>query len=339
MSIFHDLRLPAILLCAGLLTSCSQASTAAVSRDLFAMDTYMQLQAYGPEKALDEAEARIQELEQDFSVTRPDSSISRINAAAGVPVTVEEDTVKLLHAALAMGKESGGALDITLYPLLAEWGFTKEEKHVPPPQTIAALLDKVDYAAVSVTDDTVQLPAGMMLDLGAAAKGYTGDAVMEIFRENGIASAVISLGGNVQTLGRKPDGTLWKVGITDPFSPSETCCTIEVENKAVITSGTYERYFEEDGQRWWHILDPADGYPADNGLISVTVIGDSGTECDLLSTALFVEGTEKAAEHWREREDFEMICVTEDGKLLVTEGIADSFTNQSAMPMEVLTRE
>lgn len=178
-----------------------------------------------------------------------------------------------------------------------------------------------------------------MLDLGALAKGYTGDELMEIFHENGVKSAIVSLGGNVQALGKKPDGSLWKVAVRNPFSPETDMCTVEIEGKAVITSGSYERYFTgEDGVDYCHIIDPKSGRPVHNGLVSVTVIGESGTECDALSTALFVMGADGAVEFWRKNGDFELILVSDDGKIMYTEGLEGSFKNLGKMPAEVIAR-
>ncbi|MBR2088516.1 MAG: FAD:protein FMN transferase [Oscillospiraceae bacterium] len=329
----------AILAAALLLTGCgSQKPAEAHTTGLFAMDTYMELKVWCPdgELVLQTASDRISELESTFSVTIPDSDISRLNHANGQPVEVSADTAKVIEKGIEMGDASGGALDISLYPVLQAWGFTAEEKHVPPKETIQALLQNVDYTKIRAEGQTITLPQDMQIDLGALAKGYTSDEVIQIFRENGAESAIVSLGGNVQTLGRKPDGSQWRVGIVNPFVPSENLGVLDIEDRAVITSGNYERYFEENGVRYWHILDRADGQPADNGLVSVTVVGSSGLECDALSTALFVEGTERAAAHWRRDGGFDMLLVTDDGRLLLTEGLESAFTNQSAMPVEVI---
>ena len=176
--------------------------------------------------------------------------------------------------------------------------------------------------------------------MGSLAKGYTSDSIIEIFRENGVESAIVNLGGNVQTLGTKPDGSLWKVGIKNPFQPDSEMCIVSVEDKAVITSGNYERYFTgEDGKNYWHIIDSKDGRPADNGLVSVTVIGSNGMMCDSLSTALFVAGTENAVEYWQNNGDFDMILVTDDGKLLITENIEKNLKVICSMPVEVISHE
>lgn len=334
--------LPPLLLCA-MLAACSSSTEPpeTCQLDLFAMDTYMNLKIADRQgdALLELASERITELEHTFSVTLPDSDVARINAAGGAPVDIGSDTAAVLRKALEIGAESGGALDVTIYPVLQEWGFTTEELHVPAPEKLEALLPLVDYTQIEIIGNTVTLPEGTQLDLGALAKGYTSDAVISVFRENGADSAIISLGGNVQALGKKPDGSLWTVGVADPFSPSETMCSLQIDDQAVVTSGNYERYFEEDGERYWHILDSKDGYPADNGLVSVTVVGDSGLTCDALSTALFVEGTEGAAAHWKHIGGFEMICVTQDGTILLSEGLQDSFTNLSDMPVEVIVRE
>jgi len=186
----------------------------------------------------------------------------------------------------------------------------------------------------------VTVGEGMQLDLGSVAKGYTGDRVTDLFRNAGVTSAILNLGGNVQTLGAKPDGKPWRVAVNDPLG-NGYAGVIEVADKAVITSGGYERYFVEDGTVYRHIIDPADGYPVDNGLLSVTIIGDEGVLCDAFSTALFVMGADRAAEFWQTSDDFEAILLTEDGEILVTEGIAADFEplgDWSAAPLTVLHR-
>ena len=325
-----------------LLTACGKPADTEKSADIFAMDTYMNIKAYGrdAEAAVSEAEARIYALEQTFSVTNDTSDIRKINTAGGEPVTVSADTVSVLQTAQAMHRESGGAFSISLYPVLRAWGFTTGSYSIPADDTIKQLLENVDDTRISLDGQSVRCPAEMEIDLGAVAKGYTGDAVMEIMRAHGISSAIINLGGNVQTLGSKPDGSAWTVGITDPFAPDALIGTVSVTDKAVITSGNYERCFTgADGKNYWHILDPADGYPADNGLVSVTVIGSSGADCDALSTALFVEGTERAVAHWRKRDDIELILVTSDGELLLTEGIAAQYKAKNDMPCRVVQRD
>ncbi len=324
-----------------LLIACGNPPEAVTAADFFAMDTYISLKACGrdAEAAVSEARDHIYTLEHTFSVTDETSDVWQINHAGGQPVNVSGDTVSVIRTALAMNRESGGAFSISLYPVLKAWGFTTGSYRIPQDSEIRDLLRYTDDTRIVVSDSTVAVPADMQLDLGAIAKGYAGDAVMEIMKRHRIDSAIVNLGGNVQALGSRPDGTAWTVGITDPFAPDSLIGTVAVRDKAVITSGHYERYFiGEDGRRYWHILDPADGRPADNGLASVTVIGVSGTRCDALSTALFAEGTQRAVEHWRESGNFEMILVTSDGGILLTEGIADDYTAKSDIPYGVVKR-
>lgn len=301
------------------------------TKDLFAMDTFFSLKVYGfgGEDALEQCAERIRELEGLLSVTGEGSDVWRINHPdSGYRIAVSADVCLLIESALEIGDETYGALDITLYPVLREWGFTTGEYRIPQAESIQALLEKVDYKKIKPDTEemTVLAPEGMEIDLGAVAKGYTGDCLVELLRNRGVTSAILDLGGNIQTLGAKPDGVPWRVAVKDPFEPDRELGVLEVTDKAVITSGGYERYFTgEDGRDYWHILDPADGYPADSGLVSVTVVGDSGVRCDGLSTALFVMGKEKAVELYRQAGDFEMLLVTEDGGLYITEGLEDCF--------------
>lgn len=326
------------------LTSCAAepAPQTASERDVFAMDTFMTMKAYGDgaDKALEAAEARIFELESELSVTEADSDISRINSAKGAAVEVSPDTALLVGAGAQYWQDTAGALDISVYPVLREWGFTTGEYKVPDSSTIAKLLKNVCGGEISVSGSTVQIPADSEIDLGALAKGYTGDEIMAIFRENGVSSGLVSLGGNVQALGSKPDGSDWRIGIKDPFSPDENMCVVSIADKAVVTSGNYERCFEaDDGKVYWHIIDPADGCPADNGLVSVTIIGSKGLQCDALSTALFVMGTDKAQTYLADHTDVEAVLVTDDGRLLYTDGLREKLDITGDMPSEVIARD
>ena len=163
--------------------------------------------------------------------------------------------------------------------------------------------------------------------------------VIEKLKENGVRSAVINLGGNVQTLGMRPDGTNWKVAVRSPFEADKNICELEIGEKAVVTSGNYERCFSDEGKMYWHILDPEDGYPADNGIVSATVIGVNGTECDALSTALFVMGKDKAVDFWKNNNDFDMILVTNDRKIYYTQELSGNIKNISDLPAEVIQHD
>ena len=309
------------------------------TRDVFAMDTYMNLTAYGSnaEKALDDAERRILQLESELSATSETSEIWKLDHSNGEAIELKSDTAELIGKALDMCEKTCGCLDITIYPVLKEWGFTTGDYKIPEQSRISELLKNVGYSKVKIEDKSVNMPEGTEIDLGAVAKGYTGDEVLEIIRSYDVQSAIVNLGGNVQTLGKKPDGSEWKVAVRDPFHPETDMCVLEIDDSAVITSGNYERFFiGDDGKRYCHIIDPADGCPADNGFVSVTVIGKSGIVCDALSTAVFVAGTERSNEIISEYSDYDFIVVSDDEKIHYTQGISDSFKNISSMPAEVI---
>jgi len=337
-----------ILLCAALLTlggcvsseavpaeqeAASSDTVVTVTEDqpaattVFAMDTVMELTAYGGDDALmEKAASRIQELDELLSTTNPDSEIYAINRDGSG--SVSEDAAALVRAGIQYGAMTGGLLDVTIYPIVKEWGFTTGDYQVPDASVIASLLEKVDYRRIQFDEETntVTLPEGMMIDFGSLAKGYTGDVLLKLFADSGITSAMVNLGGNVQTLGTKPDGSQWRIAIQDPQS-SDYLGIVSVANQAVITSGGYERYFQDDdGTVYWHIFHPETGYPAKSGLISVTIIADNGLYAESLSTSLFVMGAEDAAEFWRQHRDFEAVLIAEDGSISITEGLSNCFT-------------
>ena len=323
----------ALLLSSGCAPAPAQAAPSA-ERTFFAMDTVMTLRLYqgGGEDLLGAAEDRVKELEGLLSVTDENSEIYALNHAGAADLS--PDTAALLAAALDTCGRADGALDISIYPVLRAWGFTTGEYAVPSDETIAALLPLVDYTQVRLDGDSASLPEGMEIDLGSVAKGYTGDALAALLRENGAASALLDLGGNIQAVGAKPDGSPWRIGVRDPAGEGNIG-VVEVEDQAVVTSGGYERYFEQDGVRYWHILDPETGAPARSGLASVTVIGDDGVLCDALSTALFVMGPEGALDHWRQHRDFEAVLVSDGGSVTITAGLEGRFT--LADPSRALT--
>lgn len=308
-----------------LLAGCaSPQAQPAAERTFFAMDTVMTLRLYqgGGEELLSQAQNRVKELEALWSVTDEHSEIYALNRDGEAPLSPE--TADLLGTALDLCERTRGALDLSIYPVLRTWGFTTGEYAVPDQETLSALLPLVDYTQIQLEGSAAALPDGMEIDLGSVAKGRTGDQLSHLLRENGVTSALLDLGGNIQAVGAKPDGSPWRVGIRDPAGEGNIG-VVSVTDKAVVTSGGYERYFEEDGVRYWHILDPKTGKPARNGLASVTVIGDSGTICDGLSTALFVMGLDDALEHWRQYQDFEAILVSEDGSVTITAGLQSTF--------------
>ena len=280
------------------LTGCSaESSPEPVQGTFFAMDTMMDFTIYGESGLIDQSESLIASLESLVSVTDTGSELYAINQTGSGTLTGKASS--LMEQALEICRRTDGALDLSIYPIVRAWGFTTGSYQVPDEAEIQALLPLVDYRKIqydaATGTVTVTLPEGMEIDLGSVAKGYAGQLAAQMLREHGVQSALLNLGGNVQTVGTKPDGSPWQIGIKDPQG-EDAMMVLSVEDQAVVTSGGYERYFEQDGQTYWHIMDPSTGHPADSGLISVTIVGDEGVVCDGLSTALFVMGLEKAAD-------------------------------------------
>ena len=325
------------------LTGCSaESSPEPVQGTFFAMDTMMDFTIYGESGLIDQSESLIASLESLVSVTDANSELYAINQTGSGTLTGKASS--LMEQALEICRRTDGALDLSIYPIVRAWGFTTGSYQVPDEAEIQALLPLVDYRKIqydaATGTVTVTLPEGMEIDLGSVAKGYAGQLAAQMLREHGVQSALLNLGGNVQTVGAKPDGSPWQIGIKDPQG-EDAMMVLSVEDQAVVTSGGYERYFEQDGQTYWHIMDPSTGHPADSGLISVTIVGDEGVVCDGLSTALFVMGLEKAADLWAQSCDFEAVFVTASGEVYITEGLRDRFalTEQYAdTPVSVIER-
>ncbi len=303
--------------------------------DVYAMNTAMNLKAYGGDarEALIAASHKLYELDQMLSVTNENSQISRLNSRETDAAT--GDASRILRRSLELSDLTGGAFDLTIYPVVKAWGFTTGEYRVPSEEEIASLLPHVgsqlvslsgsdDHATVTFSDPETEL------DVGGIAKGYASDLIYEIFREHDVTSAIVTLGGNVIAYEEKIDGSPWKVAIEDPFGTGSYAGVISVRDRFVITSGGYQRYFDQDGTRYIHIMDPSTGYPVDLDLASVTIVSSDGAAADALSTALFTMGREKAVEFWRSSEvlDFETVLITKDQKVYVTEGIAGDYASE-----------
>ncbi|MDE7389407.1 MAG: FAD:protein FMN transferase [Lachnospiraceae bacterium] len=309
-----------------LLCGCSSQQEI-VERDIFALDTFINIKLYGgSEEQANLAQESISELEALFSVTDEKSEISRINSHAGESVAVSDDVYNVIEKAQAVSNRTDGSLDISVYPVVKLWGFTTDERHVPIESDLQSALKNVAYSRISLdeTSKTVTLESDMQLDLGAAAKGYIAEKVAEKLKSNGVESAVLSFGGNIQTIGLK-GGQEWKIGIKYP-NIGDNFGVLSTGEASVVTSATDQRFFEENGIKYHHIIDPKTGYPTDNGTSSVTVVCKDGATADSLSTALFVMGVDRAKELYLNSSDFDFIILTEDGRVFVTEGISDNFT-------------
>ncbi len=313
-----------VLLTALSLTSCASESSPS-SASFQAMDTLMSLKVYGSADTCEQLQKKITELDSSLDATDEKSEIFRLNTEKSA--FVSKDTAALLSDSLALCDRLDGSFDLTVYPAVQAWGFTTGDYRVPTDSELKTLSDKIDYTAVTLSDDgRVSLPENVMLDLGAVAKGYAADVSRTILADSKAQAAVLNLGGTICLYGKKPDGSRFTVGIADPENPAGYFGYLSCDDTTVATSGGYERYFEHGGKRYIHILDPATAAPVDNGILSVTIVSDSGAFADAASTALFVMGLDKATQYCRSHPGFDCIILTDDKNLYLTEGVYDDFT-------------
>ncbi len=297
-----------------LLSGCTKEEACA-QRTVFCMDTVMDIRIWGQERdaAMEAIVEMLHSLEKTWSATDADSVLSAYNRGEDV---LDAQQKALLATAEQLRSQTGGAFDPKLGSLVALWGFYDDNHHVPSDQEIQTARNQTQW------------------DLGAIVKGYAGTQVVEILARYDVDRAIVNLGGNVQTYGQKPDGQPWNVGIQNPAGGDSLGVLAVTGSMAVVTSGDYQRYFEQDGIRYHHILDPETGRPADSGLCSVTVLCADGAMADALSTALFVMGLEDACAYWQAHDDFEAIFVLSTGEIYATEGVV-----LSGCAFEVICRE
>lgn len=309
-----------LLLCAALITAAGcgvmPQKNSAVG---FHMDTVITLTGYCDEVLLSDAVELCAEYEKLLSRTVEGSDIWNINHSEGAPVTVSDSTAELLNLALDVCEKSGGALDITIAPAVDLWDFKSGEAVLPKAEDIAAAMERVDYTKIRLDGNTVTVPDGVEIDLGAVAKGYIADRVAEFLADNGVESAALNFGGNVIAMGSKPDSSGWNIGIQDPTAPTgESMAVLEVHGRSVVTSGVYQRGFDLDGARYHHILDTATGWPVQNGVASVTVISEESALGDALSTACFAMGRDGLA--FAQSMGAEAVMIYSDGTMECTAG-------------------
>ena len=283
------------------------------------------------EAALDESFARIARIEDEMTVNREESEVIRVNRAAGkAPVQVSPDTLSVISRGLEICRVGDGAFDITVGPLVKLWGIGTSSARVPSQKEIRAALARMGWRDVQVLPDSSSVflrRPGMALDLGAIAKGYAADEVARILREHGVKAALVNLGGNVLTIGAKPDGTPWKIGVQNPEEPRGTHIgIIDVGETAVVTSGSYERYFEAGGRRYHHILDTTTGAPVDNGLTAVMIVARDSTTADGYSTLVFALGLQKGRALVESSAGaIEALFITDKRDIYVTAGLRKRF--------------
>lgn len=324
-------KMLAVLIALMLMCGCANAqSTKPLARQGFMLDTVISISLYDnqDDAILDGAFALCEEYEQLFSRTISTSDVYRINHSDGAPVEVADATAELLCIALEYARLSGGAFDPTIEPLVTLWDIMADEPHVPDTGAISTALARVDWTKVSVDGNVVTLQAGMGLDLGGIAKGYIADKLRGYLSENGVDSALINLGGNVLTLGGKPDGSNFTIGVQKPFGQnSDILGACRLKGMSVVTSGIYERYFVENDRLYHHILDTKTGYPVENGLYSVTIISPNSTDGDALSTICFALGSEDGMALIETLDGIECVYCLSDGTLLFSSGARKFWLN------------
>jgi hypothetical protein len=301
--------------------------------EIFALDTAITLKVYGSkrEAVLKKLEDKIKELDELLSTGKETSEVVRLNKAGKALVT--ETTADLIKRSLAIYQNTDGLFDITIYPLMELWGFPTKDYRVPSDKEIKEKLKNVGSDKIVFDEETREISfknKGMEIDFGGIGKGYITDELVNILTKEKVESAIINLGGNVFGFQKKPDGSLWNIAIRDPNESDKYMAAIRLEDSAVITSGGYERYFEENGVIYHHILDPRTGKPSESNLKSVSIVSKDGTLADALSTSLFIMGEEGAVEYWKKNGgNFDILLMTKDNRLLVSEGIKDKVVSDN----------
>ena len=320
-----------LLICLSLmlLSGCASREMPIRTRQIFAMDTIIEINAYtDDEQILDQIEQRVVEIEKLMSRTIPNSEVSRINDLAGTDaVRVSEDTYAVLKAAEKYHQLSNDAFQITVLPLVELWNIGSDQPQVPD----ATRIDEVKqfcssrYLELNEVEKTAYLTNSQAgIELGGIAKGYVADEVIKLLKEDGIEHALVSVGGGIQALGGKLDHQPWVIGLENPIDATRGYfATCEITDGAIVTSGDYQRFMIVDNERYHHLIDCKTGYPVDNGLASVTIWSSNSIDADALSTAVYVLGIEKGAELINSIEDTEALFVTHSKDLTITQGLKD----------------
>lgn len=300
-------------------TGCSGLARKPLSYTGVALDTVISIQIYDShdEALIKKCQSMCEEYEAKFSRTIETSEVAQINAAAGAPVEVSDDTVKLIKKGIYYGNMSDGAFDITIGSVSSLWDFKAEDPAPPAAEAIAEAVKHVNFRKIMIDGNTVKLlDPSAKLDLGAIAKGYIADRIKEYLREEGVRHALINLGGNVLAIGGRQDGSPFQIGVQKPFDESgEYITAVSLNNKSVVTSGTYQRCFEKDDILYHHILYPTSGNPCNNGLNSVTIITDSSLTADALSTTCFLLGPDEGMRLVNQLDNVDAIFINTDNEI------------------------
>ncbi len=319
----YEMKRVFALMCVLAALFCSACAPTPVSTETYAMNTICTQTLYADEAVAQANNASINELERLLSKTIEGSDLWRLNHEGRA--NVSQDTANVLTRSLELAEKTGGAFDPAIGALMDAWGFGTGAERVPTAEEIAVLLQNPSYEAVSMDGNSVDA-GGAEIDLGGSAKGYALDALRQNMETEGVSAGLVSLGGSIYARGKKPDGSAWRVGIRDPLgSEADYVATLELVDECISTSGAYERGFEADGKYYHHIIDPKTGYPAQSGLLSVSVVGERGVDTDIYSTALFVMGLERG-KAFAEQNGVDAVFITEDKQIITTAGFGRGFT-------------
>lgn len=306
----------------------STQTTQPMSETYFIFDTIVNVKIYdtrATKKNFEEIDTLLKEIDTKINRQLEGSEINIVNENSGIaPVKVSKDTYDLVARAVDYAERTNGMFDPAIGKLVALWNIGHEGAHVPEPEKIAEALRLCDYRKIELNEANQEIylqEQDMAIDLGSIGKGYAADKIYDYLADQGFTSAIIDLGGNVYAMGPKPGNQLWNIGIQDPDQErGNQIGTIKVEDKTIVTSGIYERFFIEDGKLYQHILDPRTGYPVDNGISSVTIVTKSSTEADALSTTLFVLGIEEGLKFIENTADTEALFISKEKKLYASSG-------------------
>lgn len=324
-----------LILSITILSGCSSSNNSTkepLSHTEVVMGTVCTIQIFDSKDTsiLDKAFDRLKDLENKVSINKEGTELDKVNEMSGKEaVVVGKDTFNIIKSGLNYGKISNGNFDITIGPIVKLWGIGSENARVPSEKEISEKKSLINYNDIVIDDEKSSIflkKPNMIIDLGGIAKGYAADEIKNLLIDNGVKSAMVNLGGNLYILGNKPNGNQWKIGIQDPNGGNnDTVGNMLVNDKSIVTSGTYQRFLEVDGKLYHHILNPKTGYPYENDLLSVTILSNTSMDGDALSTSTFALGREKGLEFVNSLENIEAIFITKDKEIYLTNGLKDKF--------------
>lgn len=324
--------LTAVVLMLGTIGCSKEEPNIPATRTELMMGTVVKVTLYenGSEEILDKVFNRVKEIENLVSINQNNTELDKLNENAGIkPIKMSDTSLDIIEKALHYSKMSNGKYDLTIGPLVKLWSIGLPEAKVPTQEEIDETIKKIDYSKVKINKDTKEVfltEEDMLLDLGSIAKGYTADEIVRMLNEENVNSAIIDIGGNIYALGLKEGNKNWRIGIQNPFDKRGNIVgALEVSNKTVVTSGIYERYIEQDGVKYHHILNTSTGYPYETEIAGVSIISDKSIDGDALSTLIFTKGLEEGLEFVENIEGIDAVFVTNDKHVYITKGLKDNF--------------